>query len=99
PAPPTTLFPYLTLFRSHPILVPLEGGPDLRAGDVLAGLRGDPEVARRLLESLVAHVAHNGAVPPNGVERVHHLTAGDGPPWKTVDRKSTRLNSSHQISA
>src|SRR5258708_29593447 len=60
--PRSTLFPYTTLFRSHP------GGARLRG----RGSGGDSQGQYRLSD-------HR---PPTGVLR---------------DRKSTRLNSSHQI--
>ena len=64
--------------------IALEGGPDLGAGHVLAVLLGDPEVARGLLEPLVAHVADDRAVAADGVERVHDLAAGDDPAGEAV---------------
>src|SRR5206468_12542770 len=97
PQPPrSTLFPYTTLFRSHPV-------PDLRhgtapprvrvrvlprAGELLAG-RDRPRRPGRLLRPAVR--------PGPGLARGAAGRASRGRP--AGDRKSTRLNSSHdQIS-
>src|SRR3712207_7799039 len=82
--PRSTLFPYTTLFRSQ----------TLRLTD------DDVDV---LLDHLEEHLAGRS----HGVERADHLTdevvdeldgaggTGRGRPADAVDRKSTRLNSSH----
>src|SRR2546430_16653084 len=69
--PRSTLFPYTTLFRSHPVAVPL------------------PPVHRALRAAV--HVACTRAR--------HGPQLGPGSDRPALDRKSTRLNSSHsQIS-
>src|SRR5258708_10337545 len=71
--PRSTLFPYTTLFRSHPVLWPL---PGRTAGRRLANKRLRLHRRRR----------RDRRISPVGQGR------RGGP-----DRKSTRLNSSHQI--
>src|SRR3712207_7892735 len=83
--PRSTLFPYTTLFRSHPHLVE----DDLRRGVVALGLG-------LLLALLVGYVAEHDAA----LVRVRPTTLGDNPlallgVLVEEDRKSTRLNSSH----
>src|SRR3712207_8308747 len=83
--PRSTLFPYTTLFRSP--------GQDLSPGRVVPGRAGDevlelvvalePEPGRERLEALAAVWAEQ-AVQVEG-----------RPPAPGLDRKSTRLNSSH----
>src|SRR5687768_18071895 len=86
----STLFPYTTLFRSvghltwqRPVLELVEAFPDP------ALLQVDPHVDR----CTVRHVHPDGAGVTllHGEERWQHL----GPRLQLLDRKSTRLNSSH----
>src|SRR5690606_39814935 len=81
--PPTrpTLFPYTTLFRSHPRRSALRGGAGLRAaprqgGDAHRGAPAQPE--------------GGGQAAAVGALRSPWLNRFNRP-----DRKSTRLNSSH----
>src|SRR3712207_6974945 len=80
--PRSTLFPYTTLFRSHP-----GAGQDLRGGHRDGGTRDNPCALRLCLaQSRRARPTRLPADPglrsPRGGEAVG-------------DRKSTRLNSSH----
>src|SRR5438552_9729427 len=82
--PPTsTLFPYTTLFRSDV----LEDGHVLERGVVLEDEADPPVLRRRPGDVLVGDVDGAG---------VGALEPGDDPEQRR-DRKSTRLNSSHQI--
>src|SRR5207244_12873583 len=85
----TTLFPYTTLFRSlrrpirgeHDLLVPLEQRVE----------RVEELFLRHFLAFEEMHVVHQEEV---------HVVAVPAPELRhraRVDRKSTRLNSSHQI--
>src|SRR5258708_14148212 len=80
--PRSTLFPYTTLFRSGPKSTSPNGRDE---ATTLAPDRSDQEVPVSVRPSLPA-------VPSNGNKssRLH-------PFLTSVDRKSTRLNSSHQI--
>src|SRR5438552_9037366 len=86
--PRTTLFPYTTLFRSG----------ELRP-EMAASLPGDGLRFRATGVSLVLH-PRNPRVPTMHAN-VRHLTRGSmswfGGGTDLTDRKSTRLNSSHQI--
>src|SRR5207244_13094878 len=86
PPPPTpTLFPYTTLFRSR-----VRIHADKR-------VRGSGDEARKVMAELKIEVAPSGG----GLHVVtHYPKRGDGFfDWMlgSQDRKSTRLNSSHQI--
>src|SRR5258708_24653591 len=91
--PRSTLFPYTTLFRSEPLRraarVQLLGRP-LR---LCAELQPCPAAAaaaadrRRLLRAVLRGVSLSNRAPESGDARTR----------KRRDRKSTRLNSSHQI--
>src|SRR5207244_13622311 len=89
-SPRLTLFPYTTLFRSHHEDVLEDGGPSADAH-----LRtGRADVDRR--ERLGAEHGQRRALPAGG------QPGGDGAGRDVRepgcgDRKSTRLNSSHQI--
>src|SRR2546422_8442643 len=74
--PRSTLFPYTTLFRSHPVV----HAPVAVRADVL-----EPVAVAPLLRP---------AAPRTGPHRVHH-PAPASPATAALDRKSTRLNSSH----
>src|SRR5207244_8572759 len=97
--PPTSrspLFPYTTLFRSHVALEPLRVGVLLL---VPAGLVGDQDLFRAEWQRARDHGAvllrreqRDHCVARSGVD---DLTLSDE--FKQTDRKSTRLNSSHQI--
>src|SRR5258708_18987885 len=87
--PRSTLFPYTTLFRSHLGLLrslpqPLKCHPILRQIDafLLLELRDDP-----LDDPLIEVVAAEMRIAIGRLDLDHALP----------DRKSTRLNSSHQI--
>src|SRR5207244_12468773 len=89
PHPPTsTLFPYTTLFRSGPV-----SGPGLRGGAVTAASRVPPPTASTTEGSLMtasSTVALRRRRTSSG-RRSGECAASNR------DRKSTRLNSSHQI--
>src|SRR5690349_23887598 len=75
----STLFPYTTLFRSH----------DRGAGDAVAG-RERVELGERVLRGRGHRVGdHAGLGALHQVDLAGLLLGGE------VDRKSTRLNSSH----
>src|SRR3712207_8809226 len=78
--PRSTLFPYTTLFRS------VRGGQ--QSGDAGAHAGGD---ARDLLADHAARVVAAADVRTAGAADGHPA----GPAGARVDRKSTRLNSSH----
>src|SRR5258708_13254510 len=80
--PRSTLFPYTTLFRSEPG-APADEDDRVREVEALGLLDTDPEPA---FDHLVEGLARSLAVP------VALIALVDG-----QDRKSTRLNSSHQI--
>src|SRR3712207_7905131 len=76
--PRSTLFPYTTLFRSHPVAVQVRHKQVRPAAEA---------VVARLVVADAGDEA--GADPEAGPEDLAH------PPDPLVDRKSTRLNSSH----
>src|SRR5258708_17655404 len=91
--PRSTLFPYTTLFRSH---------PDVAASDGLADLERGYWVFERSTKELIYLPQLHRHLQTEGPEialRFHLVGGGSaisGPSvWR--DRKSTRLNSSHQI--
>src|SRR3989442_3946533 len=79
--PRSTLFPYTTLFRSRAILLPHEGG--------MVGQQQLRQCRRRTEPSAQGRGQHGVHFFPllPAVIRVRRMAA--------VDRKSTRLNSSH----
>src|SRR5947208_12389931 len=85
PPPSSTLFPYTTLFRSHP---PNRGGGG--AGRSLTDRREFEEIVSRRGVHLVIH-GHNHRMTISYIDR------NDARIPVVGDRKSTRLNSSHQI--
>src|SRR5207249_12113788 len=90
PTPPTyTLFPYTTLFRSHQSITQL---PNYQ----IPQLPNSPVFVFCTIQcrgvGLGVHVEHVLAAPAGGVRRV---LVRPHPPLGVVDRKSTRLNSSH----
>src|SRR2546430_15480202 len=94
--PRSTLFPYTTLFRSHPRIGPepdLHGGGEVRdLALVVAGAMSLRVVPRRF-DVAVPHVRTRDLEALGRHQAVEH----GGDPLR--DRKSTRLNSSHsQIS-
>src|SRR5205814_9090099 len=85
PHPPTTLFPYTTLFRSKPPVRRGQGrardhGPGPRHADRRETQTGSGSVEPR----------RGGTVHPDAA---NFSSPGAGHAWR--DRKSTRLNSSH----
>src|SRR5205085_11059263 len=97
PPPPSTLFPYTTLFRSICLW-------DVNSGREITRLGGDrvaPPDQLAFSPDGTRLAARPGTRPEKG--RPPDMTVWDvatGRPWATLaDRKSTRLNSSHsQIS-
>src|SRR5690606_41935244 len=85
--PPSTLFPYTTLFRSHGrageqrFVAPAGGGPEARRQGLVAG----QGIHRRRQLRRIAGGHHQARLP------VAVDIGGAG----AEDRKSTRLNSSH----
>src|SRR5207245_9631384 len=93
PPPPSTLFPYTTLFRSvvdqeHAgwAARPRQGGIGLGADGLARDRKGERE--RGAASGLAVHT-DVATVSPD--DRVHHRQAQP----RSADRKSTRLNSSH----
>src|SRR2546426_7207176 len=83
--PRSTLFPYTTLFRSHPQWVVLGG--DLFGGDPRAQAAFASGPFLEILQTL----------RDTGVQAIGILPGNDD--WSaSLDRKSTRLNSSHLVS-
>src|SRR5205807_10381066 len=95
PPPPSTLFPYTTLFRSLPRLVHQLSGNVLQV-DVLAS-----KLIRQLLAQVGRHRLRLGRVvgeKREGFDVEHEaLRRSSGPTLDALDRKSTRLNSSHLV--
>src|SRR5207244_10349644 len=87
--PPATLVPYTTLFRSDG---PAGDGPVLRPADPAAAADWPAPVAQPPRAGLPALPHH----PQHDVGRGGQPVEGEGP-LPQGDRKSTRLNSSHQI--
>src|SRR5207247_3121583 len=92
PAP--TLFPYTTLFRSED-----REGPDGQQ------VRGEQENEQRLLPARAAAVKRHGPDHHRKAASTRRKSAGSGlsartgapvSGWTKEDRKSTRLNSSHE---
>src|SRR5205807_2310264 len=80
--PRSTLFPYTTLFRSERIVLPWDDIQPTSAGDFTRlGISFPPQ-------QLAADIAR-------GVHVAAVLEATPG--WAQLDRKSTRLNSSHLV--
>src|SRR5690606_41928538 len=92
PPPPSSSFPYTTLFRSHPEAhgPAMLGGAGAHVGDLL-GHRG-----RRLAPGQVGVDVLGGQVMGGcrGTTKIQRRV-GLLHRWEEVDRKSTRLNSSH----
>src|SRR5207253_9477528 len=92
--PPSTLFPYTTLFRSHPAL-PVEDLAALGWGDdrphLLALGARDQIGAADELEIREARFDPDGPEREPSCRDERPALDGQAP----VDRKSTRLNSSH----
>src|SRR5947209_3364165 len=88
--PSSTLFPYTTLFRSRGVFDPVPGGATApahvkRVFDRLAALRALPHGAH-----LMKQPVRTNRVPMPG-----SAAAAPRRPQPALDRKSTRLNSSH----
>src|SRR5688572_32678115 len=90
--PRPTLFPYTTLFRSEPEIRALAG---VEEGDRLLAIDTDRVAARVAAHPWVARVRVRRQLPAAlGIEITERRAAA-----AVIDRKSTRLNSSHsQIS-
>src|SRR5256886_12810878 len=89
--PRSPLFPYTTLFRSH-----VKVGPD---DTVVLSARSIPG-NEKAIGRVINHLARRGAdVIYEGIKHVHVSGHGSEEELKLmlslVDRKSTRLNSSH----
>src|SRR5690606_41464885 len=92
PAQRSTLFPYTTLFRSHPLDCREHGR------EAHGVLRPAAEVERPALQP--ADVGSHQQVGGDGIADMQHVAdlravAEDGDGLALEDRKSTRLNSSH----
>src|SRR5256885_12904528 len=96
--PRSTLFPYTTLFRSSPLAPGVPSMREIGAGAV------DIEVWNAVMAPASMPAAHRARLS-QALERILHspevrdklLAQG----WRVddVDRKSTRLNSSHLVSS
>src|SRR5256885_9729602 len=89
--PRSTLFPYTTLFRSEDHQQPVHAQPDA-AGGRHAVLERPDEV---FVQVLRLHVA--GGAQPRLLLEAAALLVGIVELAEGVDRKSTRLNSSHLV--
>src|SRR5688500_16824275 len=90
-SPPSfSLFPYTTLFRSHPAVRRAVHRPAARTGDRRALHRPQPGAGGR-------SGPHAPASDRRRPRRLHALVAGARVPPRPRDRKSTRLNSSHLV--
>src|SRR5207248_10559018 len=90
PPPRLALFPYTTLFRS------LEEAVQVPGADLLLALDDELHVERQGLRGTEigahgGHVSHHAALVVGGAAPVEPAAALGG-----LDRKSTRLNSSHR---
>src|SRR5206468_8726204 len=96
PTPPTSpLFPYTTLFRSNGTVIIAAGNDRLFAK--LGAALGHPEWATD--PRFVTNAERRAHREELIVEMERVLTARTKGEWIDIDRKSTRLNSSHdQIS-
>src|SRR5207244_9281747 len=95
PSPSSTLSPYTTLFRSRQAVLPEQ--LDRRAGDRRAGRdRHDEDVVRAVGGVLHEEAEVRDEHDPARLDAVDPLLRL-GIPARDADRKSTRLNSSHQI--
>src|SRR5207244_13163864 len=90
PPPLSTLFPYTTLFRSRPRRD--LGGPD----DVEDQDQDGDEVEDAMRED-GSDERRPEAAPARQLPRQHGHACQLADPARQQDRKSTRLNSSHQI--
>src|SRR5205807_4028809 len=91
--PPPPLFPYTTLFRSRDALDCERERPHLRH----PGGRTRPRV-RSLLDGRLAHrILDPRPLPVAHVDRVVRVLLAGGVGRAGLDRKSTRLNSSHLV--
>src|SRR5258708_40055615 len=92
--PRSTLFPYTTLFRSgrlvgiHPITIESIGPESIRPGEQLPGVVCRHQAERRIGAAVDEDAVVDGGDAALAVEGHRHVH---------LDRKSTRLNSSHQI--
>src|SRR5206468_10492413 len=99
PPPTSTLFPYTTLFRSGVALLDVDPGATTNRTVVtfVGSPEGAVEAAFRAIQKAAEVIdmrKHKGAHPRMGATDVCPFV-----PVNNVDRKSTRLNSSHdQIS-
>src|SRR5207249_10463454 len=91
PPPTPTLFPYTTLFRSHPDHVPALAGL-LVVGDLCLDPRHLRELIRAAAQNAWLEQADADLRLPR-LRAVGHLRIEVG--VDVADRKSTRLNSSH----
>src|SRR5258708_28305832 len=91
--PRSTLFPYTTLFRSHSLfksLVHLRNGCDTLRERCVTGITANRErMAQTVRESIGLVTALNPYIGYSAASEVAREAQ--------IDRKSTRLNSSHQI--
>src|SRR5207247_11483155 len=94
PATPTP-FPYTTLFRSHGRL-PRGREAGLRAAGPRAVARRPPHP--RVARQLLGHAVSRELLRRARGDGPHRLRSGarDRPAGAAADRKSTRLNSSHE---
>src|SRR3712207_8251657 len=81
--PRSTLFPYTTLFRSTQQIV-----DRLRTQSMVLATASGPELRRLLVRELTAVLGPD-------LDRSLGVDRHDGRPGIALDRKSTRLNSSH----
>src|SRR3712207_9139459 len=90
--PRSTLFPYTTLFRSGVERVPRHPHAAVRVRDPQVALRRRAVLVDHAVDGPAAEVLRSGVVDGAVPRRVPQVVDSvDGP----VDRKSTRLNSSH----
>src|SRR5260221_14753430 len=92
--PRSTLFPYTTLFRSNRIRQVIEA-----EGSVEGDLRKDVSMnIKRLIEiGSYRGFRHRRNLPVRGQRTHTNARTRKGPRTGRLDRKSTRLNSSHTV--
>src|SRR5207244_5499344 len=89
PPPSTNHSPYTTLFRAG-------WAAEVRRMQAMASSRINGREADQIIKFLAYDESHR---KPAERDKATVDTNSDPSPWESRDRKSTRLNSSHQISS
>src|SRR5205807_7969370 len=96
--PRSTLFPYTTLFRSEPGGLLLDGGLESAQALPLPRALAGPDVTGGLAQGLAeAEIGLGEELDALHLQLLGHLVEVDPHLGQLLDRKSTRLNSSHLV--